>query len=85
MTSGSASQSGGGYDIRIYDVSKGSTMTVTDGIGSNESPAFSPTGRHLAYTSSRNGKYQIFTIRRDGTHRRQITTTGENRYPNWSN
>lgn len=80
-----ASQGGGGYDIRIYDVSTGTTKTITDGIGSNESPAFSPTGRHLAFVSTRAGKAQIFTIRRDGTNRKQLTTTGDNRFPNWSN
>jgi TolB protein len=80
-----ASQSGGGYDIRIYDFATTSTRTITDGIGSNESPAFSPNGRHLAYVSTRAGKAQIFTIARDGKDRRQITTLGENRYPNWSN
>ena len=80
-----ASQSGGGYDIRIYDFATRNTRTVTDGIGSNESPAFSPNGRHIAFTSTRAGKAQIFTIARDGNGRKQITTLGENRYPNWSN
>lgn len=80
-----ASQSGGGYDIRIYNVNDGSTRTITDGIGSNESPTFSPTGRHLAFVSTRAGKAQIFTVRRDGTNRKQITTVGDNRFPNWSN
>ena len=80
-----ASQGGGGYDIRIYDVGTGTVKTITDGIGSNESPSFSPTGRHLAYVSTRAGKNQIFTVRRDGNHRKQITNAGDNRYPNWSN
>ena len=80
-----ASQSGGGYDIRIYDVATAGTKTITDGIGSNESPAFSPSGRHLAFVSTRAGKAQIFTIRRDGTDRTQITNSGDNRFPNWSN
>ena len=80
-----ASQSGGGYDIRIYDFQTRNTKTITDGIGSNESPAFSPSGRHLAFVSTRAGKAQIFTIARDGNGRKQITTQGENRYPNWSN
>lgn len=80
-----ASQSGGGYDIRIYDVSTGATKTITDGIGSNESPAFSPSGRHLAFVSTRAGKAQIFTVRRDGTNRKQLTNSGDNRFPNWSN
>jgi TolB protein len=80
-----ASRSGGGYDIRIFRFEDRSTRTITDGVGSNESPAFSPNGRHIAYVSTRAGKAQIFTIARDGKDRRQITTQGENRYPHWSN
>ncbi len=79
-----ASLTGAGYDIRIYDVAKSESHTITDGIGSNESPAFSPNGRHIAFTSTRAGKAQIFLIDRDGNNLRQITRTGMNRYPNWS-
>ncbi len=79
-----AARTGAGYDIRIYDVASHVTRTITDGIGSNESPAFSPNGRHIAFTSTRAGKEQIFVIDRDGKNLRQITRTGMNRYPNWS-
>jgi TolB protein len=79
-----AGQSGPGYDIRIYDVASGQTRTLTDGIGTNESPTFSPTGRHLAFTSTRQGKQHIFTIARDGKGLRQVTRTGNNTYGNWS-
>ena len=79
-----ASQTGAGYDIKVYDVAAGMSRTITDGIGSNESPAFSPNGRHIAFTSTRAGKEQIFIIDRDGKNLRQITRTGMNRYPNWS-
>jgi TolB protein len=80
-----AGQSGPGYDIRIYDVASGVTRTLTDGAGTNESPAFSPGGRHLAFMSTRLGKQHIFTIGRDGRGLRQITRAGNNTYPNWSN
>jgi TolB protein len=79
-----AGQTGPGYDIRIYDVASGQTRTITDGLGSNESPAFAPNGRHLAFTSTRNGKAHIFTIARDGRDLRQITRTGNNTTPHWS-
>ena len=79
-----AARTGAGFDIKIYSFSTGQTMNVTDGIGSNESPAFSPNGRHLAFVSTRNGKAQIFTIDRDGKNLRQITREGNNGYPNWS-
>jgi TolB protein len=79
-----AAQAGGGYEIRIFSFNTRESRSVTDGIGSNESPAFAPNGRHLAFTSDRTGRPQIYTIARDGTDLRQITTTGGNKYPNWS-
>lgn len=80
-----ASQAGGGYDIRIFDFATRSVRSITNGEGSNESPAFSPNGRHLAFVSTRAGKSQIFTVARDGNGLRQITKAGDNRFPNWSN
>ena len=79
-----AARTGPGFDIKIYSFATGQTTKVTDGIGSNESPAFSPNGRHIAFVSTRNGKAQIFTIGRDGRDLRQITREGNNGYPNWS-
>ena len=79
-----SSRAGAGNNIRVYDFRTNSTRTLTDGIGNNESPAFAPNGRHIAFVSSRAGKEQIFTIARDGKDLRQITRTGVNRYPNWS-
>jgi TolB protein len=79
-----ASRTGAGFDIKIFDFTNRTARAVTDGIGSNESPAFSPNGRHVAFTSTRAGKEQIFVIDRDGKNLRQITRNGMNRYPNWS-
>src|SRR5688572_5345739 len=79
-----AGRTGPGYDIKIYDVASGQTRTLTDGAGSNESPAFSPTGRHIAFISTRMGKWQVFVVGRDGRGLKQITRTGNNTYPNWS-
>ncbi|HSC28064.1 MAG TPA: hypothetical protein VLD67_12360 [Vicinamibacterales bacterium] len=75
---------GGGYQIMLYDFAKGGSTPISDGIGSNESPAFAPNGRHLAFVSDRTGRPQIYTMGRDGTGLRQITRNGSNRYPNWS-
>jgi len=79
-----ASQTGGGYEIRVFSFTTRESRAITDGIGSNESPAFAPNGRHIAFVSDRTGKPQIYTIARDGTDLRQITKTGSNKYPNWS-
>jgi TolB protein len=58
------SRSGAGFDIKIFDFATRSVRTITDGIGSNEQPAFSPNGRHIAFNSTRGGKEQIFTTAR---------------------
>jgi len=79
-----SSRAGGGNVIRIFDFATRSTRSLTDAIGSNESPAFAPNGRHVAFVSTRAGKEQVFTIHRDGSGLRQITRTGTNRFPNWS-
>ncbi len=77
--------SAAGYDVFVYDFARGSSVRITDGMGSNESPAFAPNGRHLAFVSSRGaGKYQVYTVARDGRDLRQITKAGENRFPHWS-
>jgi TolB protein len=77
-------RTGAWYDIKIYDVATGRTRTLTDGKGSNESPAFSPTGRHLVFTSTRTGSSQIFVIDRAGTTLRQLTREGNNQTAAWS-
>ena len=79
-----AARTGTGYDIKIYDVASGSHRQVTFGEGSNESPAFAPNGRHLAFTSTRRGRTQIYVVGRDGRGLKQLTTAGNNYTPNWS-
>jgi TolB protein len=80
-----AARTGPGYDIKIYDLATGVTRQITFGEGSNESPAYAPNGRHLAFTSTRAGRVQVFTIGRDGRNARQITRDGNNFTPSWSN
>ena len=79
-----ASRSGPGFDIRVLDLSTGVTKSLTFGEGTNESPAFSPNGRHIVFTSTRSGKAQVFTMARDGKNVRQMTKTGNNEKPDCS-
>ncbi|MEP7116745.1 MAG: hypothetical protein ABI880_04145 [Acidobacteriota bacterium] len=80
-----AARTGNRFDIKIYEVDKGTTRQITFGEGSNESPAWSPSGRHLAFMSTRVARAsQIFTVRRDGKNLKQITRDGNNFTPNWS-
>jgi TolB protein len=79
-----SSKTGPGHDIKIFELSTREVRQITFGIGSNESPSYSPNGRHLAFTSNRSGEKQIYTIARDGRNLRRITRLGNNEMPNWS-
>src|SRR5690606_21644866 len=61
-----AARTGPGFDIKILNLAEGETRQITFGEGTNESPAWSPNGRHLAFTSTRAGRTQVFTVDRDG-------------------
>ena len=79
-----AARTGPGFDIKILNLEEGVTRQITFGEGTNESPAWSPNGRHLAFVSSRAGRTQVFTVDRDGRNVRQVTRDGNNSTPNWS-
>jgi TolB protein len=79
-----SARTGPGFDIKILGIATGETRQITFGEGTNESPAWSPNGRHLAFMSTRAGRSQIFTVDRDGRNLRQITRDGNNQTPNWS-
>ncbi len=55
-----------------------------DGGRQNESPAFAPNGRHIAFTSTRGGTSQIWVMTRTGAGLRQVTSLGSNSMPAWS-
>jgi TolB protein len=80
-----ASRNGPGFDIKVIDVSTRQVKQLTFGEGTNESPSFAPNGRHLAFTSTRGGRSQIFVMARDGRDLKQITKAGNNTQPSWSN
>jgi TolB protein len=75
----------GSYDIKILNLVSREIQIITAGVqGSNESPTFSPSGRHLAFTSTRAGRTNVYIIGRDGRGLRQVTTDGNNFSPAWS-
>jgi len=80
-----AARTGPGFDIKVINLSTREVIQLTHGEGSNESPAYSPNGRHIAFMSTRKGNAQIFTMTRDGRDLKQVTTSGTNETPAWSN
>jgi TolB protein len=79
-----SARTGGGIDIKVLDLSTRERRQITFGEGSNESPAYAPNGRHLAFSSTRLGRRQIFVIDRMGKDVRQLTRLGNNQTPAWS-
>ena len=77
-------RTGPGFDIKVLNIESSETRQITFGEGSNESPAWSPNGRHLAFSSTRAGRSQIFTVDKDGRNVRQVTRDGNNQTPHWS-
>jgi TolB protein len=72
-----------GFDIKVIEPATGTTRQLTFG-PQNESPAFSPNGRHIAFTSTRGGTQQIWTMTRTGSRLRQVTRHGSNSMVAWS-
>ena len=80
-----SSKTGPGHDIKVLDLATNEVRQLTYGLGSNESPSYSPNGRHVAFTSTRgSGLKQIYTIGRDGKGLSRVTSTGNNEMPSWS-
>ena len=80
-----SSRTGPGHDIKVVDLATNEVRQLTFGQGSNESPSYSPNGRHLAFTSTRGeGSKQIWLIGRDGRGLRRLTSRGNNEMPSWS-
>jgi TolB protein len=73
-----------GHDIAVTDLATRTARVLTDGLGSNRQPTVAPNGRHIAFITSRWGKAHVATIDIDGQYYRQLTTAGNNTFPNWS-
>jgi TolB protein len=75
----------GTYDVYVVEIATGRIVQLTHDVGRNEHPSWSPDGRHLVFESNRSGSKQVWTMLADGTNPKQLTSTGENWNPTWSN
>ena len=81
-----SSRTGPGHDIKVVDLATNEVRQLTFGLGTNESPSYSPNGRHIAFTSTRgSGNKHIWVVGRDGRGLRRLTNVGNNEMPSWSN
>lgn len=60
-------------------------LQITSGTGIDDSPSWSPDGRHLVFSSTGEGKSHIYMINSDGTDLERLTFGGTNHTaPSWS-
>ena len=74
----------GPHEIALYDLQTSKLSILTDGSGSNGSPAVSPNGRHVVFMTTRWGGNQLAVVSRKGGAPKRLTELGNNSYPNWS-
>lgn len=70
--------------IYIAPVNGGPSRRLTYETNYNTDPDWSPTGELIAFTVRVEGRFQICTIRTDGTDFRVLTDRGSNKSPAWS-
>ena len=63
-----------GFQIRMYSMLLGRMVTLPIAGGTNLSPAWSPSGRELAYSSSRTGDPEIWISDANGALARRVTS-----------
>lgn len=71
-------------DLFLLDVATGQVRRLTSGAWNIE-PAWSPDGRHIAFESTRDGRFDIYVMDvASGGIRRLTDGRGFNGYPSWS-
>jgi TolB protein len=78
-----ASMSGNQVDIYTVSPKNGEVQRLTFG-GKNESPDFSPDGRMIVFSSSRQGRPALYVMNANGANQRRVTyMNGEQTSPSW--
>lgn len=71
--------------VYSQQIDQGQPKQLTETTGRNNHPSISPDGRRIAFSSSRDGDYEIYTMKRDGSDVRRLTRSrGLDIRPAWS-
>ncbi len=71
--------------IWLLPAKGGKAKAITDGMGDDRQPVWSPDGQKVAFQSFRDGYYHIWMINKDGSDLKQVTSgVFDEREPDWS-
>lgn len=74
----------GKHDIIVRDIGTGSEIQITQNVGNNENPSFSPDGRFIVFSSTRNKKRELFISSLNGTIQKKLADIPGNSFtPCW--
>ncbi len=77
-------QRGEGFEIYVMDTDGSNPRRMTNSYGNNESPTWSPDSRHLMFCSTRNGRWELWTVNvKTGEERRIPNLNMECQGPSW--
>lgn len=76
--------SGRQEDIMVGAADGATVQQLTDDAFEDRAPRWAPDGERIAFYSDRSGKYEIWTINRDGSGLQQLTNSPGAHYPVWS-
>jgi Tol biopolymer transport system component len=80
------SKLGSNSDVFLMRSDGTSLKNLTDSPARDRRPVFSPNGERIAFYSNRSGKYEVWTIRPDGSEQISLMSkmSAKAWYPNWS-
>ena len=75
----------GNFDVYVVNTDGSNLTRITQDMGDNEDPTWSPDGNYLGFRSTRTGTSQIWMSTEDGAHQVQLSN-GKGNYsnPDWS-
>ena len=75
---------GNTVQIFMLNLKDGSVTQLTSGASGNKFASISPSGKHIAFVSDRDGKDHIYTMRANGSELRQVTSGDtQEAFPTW--
>jgi Tol biopolymer transport system component len=74
-----------GTDLYVVDAASGEELRITSDVYTDQHPRWSPDGTQIAFSSNRDGDFEVFVINADGSGLRQVTRNqADEQHPDWS-